>query len=180
MNDLIRYSDEYIKKATKAARVQILKKDASYIKRGIENTSFDNFSYGILPQIETAEASRIIPQNNFRAYAHIEGWNSIDTIWGEIIEITEYKVIIKCLLNEKDKSFQVRKFDKEPFLGAVKMEINQFVEIKISTRPGERRFTYQNATRGDLEEIFEPQNYLEGLEGSPFFQPLSSNNENNF
>lgn len=107
-------------------------------------------------------------------------WASVKTIYGKILNIEEGKVTIKCLLNEEDRYFQVRKFEGEPFRGSVNLEVNQFVEIKIFTRSGERKFTYKNAPRRDLEEIFEPKNYFEGLDNSPFFNSLSSfQDENN-
>ena len=97
------------------------------------------------------------------------------TYWGQILEISEFKVTIRCLIDEENQVFQLRKFDKTPFEGAVTLEINNFVEINIWTGVGERRFIYKNvpeAKLNELQSIFkERKNYFEGLENSPFFNP---------
>jgi hypothetical protein len=107
-------------------------------------------------------------------------WATVKAIWGEIMEITDNKVIVKCLVDEGNRIFQIRKFDITPFRGTVNLEISQYIQIKIYTRSGERKFTYRNANNDKLYSIFEPIDYFEGLENSSFFKPNNSQNENNF
>ncbi|TAE19151.1 MAG: hypothetical protein EAZ95_02505 [Bacteroidetes bacterium] len=115
----------------------------------------------------------------YEKHPKIAKYKSADVIFGKILEVTEDKVLVKCLINEEDRTFQMRKFDIEPFEGAVTLEVNQFVEITIQTGVGERRFTYKNASRKDLPTIFERKNYLEGLENSAFFTAISSSKDEN-
>jgi hypothetical protein len=103
----------------------------------------------------------------------------MDIIYAKILEITERNVLLKCLINEQDKTFQIRKFDIEPLIGAVTLQINNFVEITVQTSVGERKINYKNATRNDLPAIFERKNYLEGLENTAFFIDLSSSKDGN-
>lgn len=100
-------------------------------------------------------------------------YNHVETIEAQIINITQFQVILKCLLDKKTRTFQTRKFDKIPFEGLVDLKPNNFVKITIYTRPGERKFVYQNMYASDeLKELFEPINYFEGLEDSPFFKSI--------
>lgn len=101
----------------------------------------------------------------------------MDIIYAKILEITEQNILLKCLINEQERAFQIRKFDIEPFIDAVTLELNNFVEITVQTSVGERKINYKNATRNDLPAIFERKNYLEGLENTAFFIALSSSKE---
>jgi hypothetical protein len=93
----------------------------------------------------------------------------MDIIYAKILEITERNILLNCLINEQDKTFQIRKFDIEPFIGAVTLQINNFVQITVQTSVGERKINYTNATRHDLPTIFERENLLTGLENTAFF-----------
>lgn len=88
----------------------------------------------------------------------------METVFGKIIEIIPPKVTLKILVGDE---FQIRKFDIEPFEGSVTLELNQMVEIRIKTKPGERRFTYKNS---DVEFPVEPTNIFETLENNKFFK----------
>jgi hypothetical protein len=107
-------------------------------------------------------------------------WATVKALWGKIMEVTQNKVIVKCLVDVDNKVFQIRKFDITPFQGTVNLKINQYIEIKIYTRSGERKFTYRNANSEKLHQLFEPVNYFEGVENSSFFKPTNnSQNEGN-
>lgn len=102
-------------------------------------------------------------------------------VYGQILEIDEETVILCCLIDEDEKHFQRRRFDRQFFEGKVNLAINQFVEMKIFTKPGEVKFTFANTNRQDLNEKFTPKDYFSQFEGTVLFQPLPLNiNADNF
>lgn len=114
---------------------------------------------------KTRAKSNAVNRKNAQEYTREE------VIIGKILELTDDKVVLKCLVDKENKIFQIRSFDKLPFEGAVTLAINQFVEIKILTRSGERRFLYKNTFGKNLNTYFTPPNIFEGLENSTFFKP---------
>lgn len=114
-------------------------------------------------------------QTNYEGHEY----DSIENIIGKILDVDDLKVTVKCLIDRESKLFQVKRFDKQPFVDAVNLEINQFIEINIFTRPGERKFTYQNYNKKDLISLFEPKNYFEDIDESQLFDPLPLTDENN-
>lgn len=102
-----------------------------------------------------------------------ESYSSVETIYAQILDVTPKQVILNCLLDKEQKIFQTRKFDKIPFENTVDLTLDKFVEIKIYTRPGERKFTYKNIVAdAELKEIFEPED-LTHLFDSSFFTPIT-------
>lgn len=100
-------------------------------------------------------------------------YSTIKTVYAQIMGVTSYQVVLNCLIDKDQKKFQIKKFDKTPFEDAVDLTTNNFVEVKIFTRPGERKFTYRNIDLpNELKEIFEPED-LSHLFDPSFFNPIS-------
>jgi hypothetical protein len=100
-----------------------------------------------------------------------------EVVKAQIVEITEEKVSLRCLIESDERQFQIRKFDREPFEGVVPMEIGTFVEISIYTKPGERKFIYRHIDGESIEKLFETENIFEEFVDSPMFKPLPSVSE---
>ncbi len=102
-------------------------------------------------------------------------------IYGQILEIDKDSVILRCLVDEDERLFQKRRFDRQFFEGAVNLVINQLVEVKVYIRQGEVKFTFANSNRQDLTEKFKPKDYFSKYAGSVLFQPLPLHiDEDNF
>lgn len=100
---------------------------------------------------------------------------SSQTIYGQIIEVDNHTVTLRCLIDEDERLFQKRSFDRMILEGAVNLTINQFVEMKISIGHGEVRFSFSNASKPDLKEQFAPKDYFSQFAGSSLFQPIPIN-----
>ena len=109
---------------------------------------------------------------------------TIEKIIAQIVDFDNKQVKLLCLFEATSKDgqdiFQLRKFDIEPFVGAVCLEINGFVQIKIETGEGFRSFYYSHLLDipSNIKEKFikhyeNQKNYFEGLEDSPFFKSMS-------
>jgi hypothetical protein len=104
-------------------------------------------------------------------------FSRVNETTGQILEIQEEKVVIRCLIDEENKEFQIRNFDREPFEGAVIMEVGAFVGITVFTKPGERRFLFRSVAGDPIKHLFEPQNIFEEFIDSPIFNPIPSVDE---
>lgn len=79
---------------------------------------------------------------------------------------------MKCLMDATNSVFQIRSFDRLPLEGAVALKVGQLVEIKIMTRPGERRFLFKKLSGKKVEALFEEKNIFEGLENTRAFSGI--------
>ena len=101
--------------------------------------------------------------------------NPFQVIYGQIIEIDTDKIILRCLIDEDEKLFQKRSFNRQLLEGAVNLSINQFVEMKIFTLSGGLTFLFSNANQEDLADKFTPKDYFSQFTHSALFQPLPLN-----
>ena len=56
----------------------------------------------------------------------------------------------------------------------VNLAVNQFVEVKIFTKPDGSTFSFADAKRKDLAEKFMPKDYFSQFAGTALFQPLTT------
>ncbi len=98
------------------------------------------------------------------------------TTQAKVLEVKTDAVIAKVLLDKEKRTFQKRQFDKAPF-AHMNLSVNDFIQIMIYTKPGERKFVYNKINDPLVKKKFERKTYFEGLEGSKFFNPLPSENE---
>ena len=89
--------------------------------------------------------------------------------WGEIIEVEENSVLINCLVDKGRGVFQIRRFDKGPFVNHVDLKEGNYITIRTITKPGSRLFEYNNHS-GDLSSYFVKKDYFKGLENTAFFK----------
>ena len=92
----------------------------------------------------------------------------VNDFYGEIIEVEKDFILINCLLDEENKIFQIRRFDKTPFDGYINISVGNYISIRSTTKPGSRLFEFNNEAT-DLSKYFKKPNYFEGLENSKFF-----------
>jgi len=93
---------------------------------------------------------------------------SEESILGEIIQIEDDGVLIRCRLGVEPPTFQVRKFDKQ-LLSSFSFEVGTFVKIQITTTKLGARLIDFYLIKDDLTELFEEPDFFEGLEGNSFF-----------
>lgn len=93
---------------------------------------------------------------------------STDILFGQIMDIEEDGYLINCLLNLKNPTFQVRKFDNELFENLHDLQAGNFVKISISTEPGIRKIEVFKEVN-DLSEKFLTIDYFEELKDTAFF-----------
>jgi hypothetical protein len=72
---------------------------------------------------------------------------------GKILEVEDDTVLINCLLSEEPKVFEVRRFDLQPFKDFVTLTPGTFLNIKITTKPGERSIDFYPIL-DDMDEKF--------------------------
>ena len=99
-------------------------------------------------------------------------WKDILIIKGEIIDVEDEQVVIDCYLGGegKDKVFQTRRFDLDPFIDVVDLKLGNFVRIKITTTRGKRVFEFSNE-KSDLKELFDKFSLIdEDMFNSSFFK----------
>ncbi len=102
---------------------------------------------------------------------------SKERIKAKVLEISNEKFILKCLINENEKIFQKRIFDKEPFQG-LNINENDYIDIEIQTKTGERKFIYKRSII-EYSDIFdEKEDFFKGLDNIDFFKPLSADENN--
>lgn len=104
-----------------------------------------------------------------------EFYQTEDTAYSRVDEITEHFVIGSCLVNEKEGRFQKRRYNKD-VLSELNLKENDIIEVTIFTKPGEIKSTYKKTTNPEVLNKFERKrkDYFKGLENSPLFQPLPS------
>lgn len=76
---------------------------------------------------------------------------------GKILEINDETVLINCLMNEDPKVFEVRKFDLQPFKDFVDLTPGSFLNIKITTKPGERSIDFYPLLDDMSEKFVKPE-----------------------
>ncbi len=98
-----------------------------------------------------------------------------DTVYSRVIEITEHFVVGSCLINENERKFQRRRYNKE-VLSELNLKEGDIIEITVYTKPGEIKSTYKKNTTPEVLGKFERtrKDYFKGLENSLLFQPLAS------
>lgn len=72
---------------------------------------------------------------------------------GEIIDVNAEQIVINCLLKENPSFFEIRKFDRELFGDLYDLSIGKFLNIRVTTRPGERNITFVPEEK-DLSDKF--------------------------
>ncbi len=82
---------------------------------------------------------------------------------GEIIDVTEKDVIINCLIKEEPSFFEIRKFERELFGELYDLAIGKFLNIRITTRPGERNITFVPEERDMADKFKKPETQPEDL-----------------
>lgn len=102
---------------------------------------------------------------------------SKENIKAKVLEISNDNIILKCLINEEEKIFQKRIFDIEPFTG-LKINQNDYIDISILTKTGERKFSYTKNSKGYSDIFDEKENFFKGLDKIDFFKPSTSNEDN--
>lgn len=96
---------------------------------------------------------------------------SVNILNSKILHIENGYVLLKCLLDEEARNFQIRKFDLEPLDGAVTLEMNNIVQIIIITYEGERKFVFRDGDQGLISK-FENRMIADDTDFSEFFEPL--------
>lgn len=96
--------------------------------------------------------------------------NPIDVqeFYSEILEIADHHILLNCLIDEKSKTNQIRKFDLLPFKNFDKLEIGGFIKIKTTTFTGKRIFEYIHIEE-DLTHLFKQENIFESLKNTAMF-----------
>jgi hypothetical protein len=91
----------------------------------------------------------------------------VEVVFGEIIEIEEDGLLVNCLLDFNDPTFQLRKFDTELFEG-INKSLGSFVKICIRTQPGTRVIDVFEEPI-DLSEKFRVRDYFADLKDTTFY-----------
>jgi len=113
-------------------------------------------------------------KNNASEFSFATNPISTDLIPAQILEVEENRVLLNCLLDEKEEQYQLRKFDREPLNGAVILEPNHIIIIEIQTFEGERKFLFRDG-EAKLKKHFEHKKYFDGEKDySAFLSPKTS------
>ena len=87
---------------------------------------------------------------------------SYEIYFGQIVLIEEDSVLINCLIDQESKTFEIRRFDIEIFKNCIPLEIGKFIEIKITTTPGNREFEFTEIYQ-NLSDLFIKSDDFEDL-----------------
>ena len=111
--------------------------------------------------------------NSFDFSSSEEHWNntseiSLKEMYAVIEEIHNKYLVLNCLVDEKNRITQRRKFDKEPFNDHFELFEGEGVKISIKTMPGRREFIYIKA---DVPKIMfeDPEDLFSDYKGSSLF-----------
>ena len=96
----------------------------------------------------------------------------IVVIYSKILEVKEKFVYLECYFKDKESVIQRRKFEIAPFMHIVPLKIGQPVRIEITTKPGQRIFTYSPAEGSDLPQFKEPENHFKDISDTPHLKPI--------
>lgn len=88
---------------------------------------------------------------------------------GQVIELEDDHVLIKCLMDEVNPTFQVRRFDAAP-LSHIALSKGTFLKIKITTLAGSRKWEFIQDNR-DLKQMFEQEDHFSKIRNSPIINP---------
>nr|NQU94467.1 hypothetical protein [Bacteroidota bacterium] len=103
-------------------------------------------------------------------------FKSIKKIFAIIEEIHDRYLVLNCMIDEKKKITQKRKFDIEPFINEFDLVEGEGVEIIIRTGSGIREFLYR---KSDSSKILfeEPEDLFSKYKGTSLF-PIKRNENN--
>lgn len=87
---------------------------------------------------------------------------------GKILKINKNDVIIDCVINNKMKIYEKRRFDIEPFRNIFKLEKDENVRIEIYTLPGYKVFKFSKDIERK-EELDKRPNLFNDLRSSKIF-----------
>ncbi|HYG40491.1 MAG TPA: hypothetical protein VD908_17805 [Cytophagales bacterium] len=91
-----------------------------------------------------------------------------DDFFGEIVSVEDDGVLINCKISSSDPVFQTRKFDRELVSNLSELKTGVFVKISIYSKPGARLIDVVEEKQ-DRSDLFQVQDYFEGLENTAFF-----------
>ena len=94
-----------------------------------------------------------------------ESW--IQEFFGEILDIQDDCVIIDCLIDEKNKIFQKRRFEILPFKNFLSLENERYITIKVTTKAGSVSYEFLN-NPVDLKGIFSKDDLFDGIDENSF------------
>jgi hypothetical protein len=90
----------------------------------------------------------------------------VDEFLAEIIDISEYHIVLNCLIDKESNFFQIRKFEKTPLAHFSKFDVGTILMVKITTSKGERLFEYIEQFE-DYSSLFEQKNIFGKFKNSP-------------
>ena len=103
-----------------------------------------------------------------------ETYSTVDTVYTKIMEIADDAVTGMCMLNQEDGKFEKRLYPAH-VLSELNLKEGDVIAVTLYTKPGEIKSTYERADDFDGFETFKREKiYFQGLENSPLFQPLPS------
>lgn len=91
-----------------------------------------------------------------------EQWDIIQTIPARLLEVNENHVILECLIDVENKTFQNRKFEKDLLEGIIPLVSFYPLIIRIFKRKGERKFNFIDGKNLIDISLFE-ENYFQDL-----------------
>jgi hypothetical protein len=94
----------------------------------------------------------------------------VNEFLAEIVDISEEQITLNCLLDLEKPYYQIRKFDKKPFLHFINLKIGTTLIVKTTSKMGERVFEYIEQFV-DNTKYFEQKNIFLKLKESPLFNP---------
>lgn len=92
-----------------------------------------------------------------------ETWDEIKNYYARILNIDENKVEVDCLIDEIEKDFQKRIFNKHLFENIGSLEVGTYVLIKIFLKKGKSMITVRDAEKLVKKSLFEDYSEFDDL-----------------
>lgn len=102
-----------------------------------------------------------------------EIYKTQDTVYAQVLEITEHFVIGLCMISEEGQRFQKRRYNKD-VLCELDLKEDDIIEITVFTKPGEIKSTYTKNTNPDVRKKFRIDDPFKDIDFSKILQPLPS------
>jgi hypothetical protein len=101
-----------------------------------------------------------------------ETWTSIQKVPSRIIEISDHFVILECLVDISNRTYEHRKFDKADFETGIPLKDGQLILIKISSKPLKKLIEFIDGTNLIQAEYFKENDLFKDLKGKKIFREL--------
>lgn len=110
------------------------------------------------------DVDRLISELNF----DVGTPSTTESFYGQIIDVKAHSVLVDCLVDEEQRKFQRRRFDRQPLEGAVNLEEGGYIFIRIINKSGSKTFEFSNTKSEKLATLFSKDGLLDDIDENIF------------